>query len=54
MKKSALRVTNRWLSYLLVSLQAVTSMVFILAAFEPVHAADFLSIWQCDLPCSRD
>ena len=41
MKKLALMATNLRLSYLLVSLQVVTSIVFILGTLEPVHAADF-------------
>ena len=41
MKKLALMATNLWLSYLLVSLQLVGSIVLILWTFEAVHAGDF-------------
>ena len=41
MKKLALMAVNTWLSYLLVSLQVVASIVLILGTLESVHAADF-------------
>ena len=41
MKKLALMAVNTWLSYLLVSLQAVTSIVFVLGVLEPVYGDDF-------------
>ena len=41
MKKLALMAANTWLSYLLVGLQLVASIVLILGTLEPVHAADF-------------
>jgi hypothetical protein len=41
MKKLGLMATNLRPSYLLVSLQAVTFIVFIHGALEVVHAADF-------------
>ena len=41
MKKLALMAVNRWLSYLLVSLQLVASIVLILGTLESVHAAEF-------------
>jgi hypothetical protein len=43
MKKLALVARNLWMSYLLVSLQAVTFIAFILGALEPVHGADCAS-----------
>ena len=50
MKKLALVAVNTWLSCLLVSLQAVTAIVFVLGAREPVHAADF-SCASGDVAC---
>jgi hypothetical protein len=41
MRKFALMAVNTWLSYMLVNLQLMTSIVFILGGLEPVHAADF-------------
>jgi hypothetical protein len=50
MKKLALVAVNTWLSYLLVSLQAVTFIVFVLGVLEPVYGNDF-SCASGDVTC---